>query len=250
MRAILLAAGLGTRIGALTSVLPKCLLPVAGQPLLQRLLEGLDAVGVDRFLVNTHHLADRVEAFVAASEFATRVTTVHEEQLLGTGETVRRNLEFLGGEDGFILHADNFIEGTLSDLLVAHRSRPPGCVATMLTFKATDLSECGVPVLDERGVVIDYIHKPAQGGEGPANAATYIVAPDFASATELLWPAVDFSADLIPRLVGRLHTHLHEGGYFDIGSPSSFLRANLPIDLRSLLDDLGFDTDKLRQQRA
>lgn len=242
MRAILLAAGLGTRIGALTSVLPKCLLPVGGRPLLQRWLECLDAVGVDRFLVNTHHLPDRVEAFVAASGFADRVAIVHEEQLLGTGETVRRNLEFLGGQDGFILHADNCMEGTLSDLLFAHQSRPPECVATMLMFKARDLSECGVPVLDERGVVIDYRHKPAQGGEGPANAATYIVAPDFAAATEPLWPAVDFSADLIPRLLGRLHTHMHEGGYFDIGTPFSFLRANLPIDLRILLDDLSIDS--------
>lgn len=235
MRAILLAAGLGARISALTSLLPKCLLPVAGQPLLQRWFESLDAVGVDRFLINAHHLPEQIQAFVATSPFADRVEIVHEERLLGTGETVRRNLSFLDGRDGFILHADNCMEGTLSDLLSAHLGRPTGCVATMLMFNSADLSVCGAPVLDERGVVIDYAHKPLEGGEGPANAAVYVVAPDFTAATDPLWPAADFSADLIPQLIGRLHTHLHEGGYFDIGTPASFLRANLPADLRDLV---------------
>lgn len=235
MRAILLAAGLGTRLEPLTSILPKCLMPVRGTPLLGRWLELLDEVGVDEFLINTHHLASSVARFVAGTRFASRVTLVHEPELLGTGETVRRNLAFLRDQDGFILHADNSLDGDLEGLLASHRARPEGCVATVMTFDADDLRTCGVATTDAHGVVLEYRHKPTNPVPGRANAATYVIGAGFADTVSDLWPVSDFSAEIIPQLVGRLYSHHHEGAYFDIGLPRGFLLANLPAAHRGLV---------------
>ena len=68
MKAYLLAAGLGTRMGEITRETPKCLLPVAGRPLLGRWLAHLAGFGVDSVLVNTHYLADQVSDYVGGRE--------------------------------------------------------------------------------------------------------------------------------------------------------------------------------------
>ncbi|MGH9203514.1 MAG: sugar phosphate nucleotidyltransferase, partial [Vicinamibacterales bacterium] len=87
MRALLLAAGYGTRLKPLTDAVPKCLVPIRGRPLLDYWLDLLFTDGIEAALINTHHLADRVQAFVAASRWKSRVTLVHEDSLLGTGGT-------------------------------------------------------------------------------------------------------------------------------------------------------------------
>ena len=76
MRAILLAAGLGTRLQPITNNTPKCLVPINGTPLLQIWLERLTAAGMGPFLVNTHYLADMVTAFVEGSTFKKNVLLV------------------------------------------------------------------------------------------------------------------------------------------------------------------------------
>ena len=67
MRALLLAAGLGTRLRPITDKIPKCLVPIQGRPLLEIWLDKLCEVGVQEFLVNTHYLAAQVEEFISNS---------------------------------------------------------------------------------------------------------------------------------------------------------------------------------------
>jgi len=104
MKALLLAAGYGTRLRPLTEHLPKCLVPIKGQPLLGIWLEHLDAAGCGPFLVNTHYRAEQVAAFIEASPFRAQVTLTHEKHLLGTAATLLGNLDFFGGEDGLLIH--------------------------------------------------------------------------------------------------------------------------------------------------
>jgi mannose-1-phosphate guanylyltransferase len=107
MRAILLAAGLGTRLRPLTGQIPMCLVPIKGKPLLERWLESLTKAGVGPFLINTHYLAAQVEEFIESSSYKDQVTLVHEHMLRGTAGTLIANLDFFQGEDGFLIHADN-----------------------------------------------------------------------------------------------------------------------------------------------
>jgi len=88
MRALLLAAGTGSRLGPVTATTPKCLLKINGRPLLDYWLELLFGAGIERVLINTHWLAEQVDAHVKASRWASRIDLVHEPALLGTGGTV------------------------------------------------------------------------------------------------------------------------------------------------------------------
>ena len=103
-RAILLAAGLGTRLRPLTNSMPKCLVPINNKPLLQIWLENLSAAGTSTFLVNTHYLSDQVNVFIENSEFRNQIKVEHEPNLLGTAGTLRHNLDFFNQEDGLLIH--------------------------------------------------------------------------------------------------------------------------------------------------
>ena len=84
-RTLLLAAGLGTRLRPITLHTPKCLVPIGGEPLLQRWLRTLELAGCDAVLINTHHLAEEVEAFLQSWQSGKMaIQTIHEPELLGT----------------------------------------------------------------------------------------------------------------------------------------------------------------------
>ena len=128
----------------LTNTIPKCLVPIKGTPLLGIWLERLTWAGIDPFLVNTHYLAEQVQGFVSNSAYRDQVKLVHEHTLLGTAGTLMANLEFFEGRDGMLIHADNYCLADLRDFIETHHSRPPGCVMTMMTFRANQPSNCGI----------------------------------------------------------------------------------------------------------
>src|SRR4051812_7326728 len=97
MRALLLAAGFGTRLRPITDTTPKALVPVHGRPLLGYWLDLLFEGGVERALINTHYLADQVRAFAAASPWRDRIDLTHEDELLGTGGTLVANRAYFAG---------------------------------------------------------------------------------------------------------------------------------------------------------
>src|ERR1700674_1800341 len=90
-KALLVAAGIGSRLRPLTDVVPKCLIPINGRPLLGLWLEMLQEAGFDEVVVNLHHHADLVREYVWRSPYARLVTLVHEPELLGTGGTLLAN---------------------------------------------------------------------------------------------------------------------------------------------------------------
>ena len=94
MKAVLLAAGLGTRLRPITDNIPKGLVPIRGKPLLAYWLDALVDAGVESVLVNLHYLADQVSEFVETRTDRNRITLVEEPVLLGTAGTVRENCEF------------------------------------------------------------------------------------------------------------------------------------------------------------
>src|SRR3954469_6131285 len=96
-KALLAAAGTGTRLRPLTDVLPKCLMPINGRPLLGIWLAMLSAAGASKIIVNLHHHAELVRDYVARSPYAHLVTLAHEETLFGTAGTVMQQRDLLSG---------------------------------------------------------------------------------------------------------------------------------------------------------
>ena len=80
MRALLLAAGVGSRLLPITATTPKCMVMIDGRPLLDYWLGLLFGAGIERVLINTHWLAGQVNAYVQASRWAPRIDLVHEER--------------------------------------------------------------------------------------------------------------------------------------------------------------------------
>ncbi len=225
MRALLLAAGLGTRLDPLTRYLPKCLMPLRGRPLLDVWLEKLSRLGVEEFIVNTHHHAEMVAEYVKKSPYSARVQVAYEPTLLGTTGTIRAHASFLSAGDSLVLHADNLCDDDLVELLHAHKSRPEGCVMTMLTFDADNPSACGIVETDSRGVLIALHHKVPNPPSNTANAATYVFSQDAVQIVVDASEAFDFSAEILPRLTGRVMTVHTSSRFIDIGTISAYLDA-------------------------
>ena len=228
LRALLLAAGFGTRLRPLTLHTPKCLVPIQGEPLLDRWLRKLEVAGCDSVLVNTHYLAEQVEAFLKKRQTSTMsIQTVHEPELLGTAGTLLANQGFFKGATGLLIHADNAMAGDLDDFMVAHRKRQNYCLLTMLTFNTNTPSSCGIVEIDNQKVVRAFHEKMAKPPGNRANGALYAFEQNFLDHLNLMNPMPsDFSTEVIPKLLGRIHTWHTNQPYLDIGTPDALTMAN------------------------
>lgn len=226
--ALLLAAGIGSRLRPLTDVLPKCLMPVNGRPLLEYWLAMLRDAGISRIVVNLHHHAQLVREYVAQGPFAKLVNFAHEKELLGTGGTLLANRALLEGGPILLAHADNLSLFEPKRFLERHAARPAAAVMTMMTFATTNPQSCGIVELDEAGLVRAFHEKVAHPPGKLANAAVYVVEPAlFAFLQSLGKPFIDFSTEVIPAHLGRIFT-FHNGIYHrDIGTLASLARAQL-----------------------
>lgn len=223
MKAVLLAAGLGTRLRPITDHVPKCLVEVGGRTLLDRWLDAFAAAGVDEVLVNTHHLAERVAEHVARRRGMPVVRLAHEPVLLGSAGTLVANRDFVEHEDMFLVaNVDNLTDFDLEVLIDAHRTG--GAVATWTVFHAPRPSECGiVDVVD--GWVMAFTEKPVDPHGDLANAGVYAFSPSVLDDVPAPLPR-DIGFDLLPRLVGRARVvELGAASLMDIGTPAALALA-------------------------
>ena len=227
MRALLLAAGLGTRLRPLTDACPKCLVEIKGQPLLGIWLQRLTEAGIGPFIINTHHLANQVDAFIESSPYRDKVMLVNEVELLGTAGTLVSNLDFFQGEDGLLIHADNYCLADFAAFQQAHHDRPPECLLTMMTFRTDNPTSCGIVELDERGVVVSFHEKIDNPPGNLANGAVYILSAELLRRISSDFKKVsDFSTEVLHQFVGRIFTYQTLEVFFDIGTPETYEKAN------------------------
>lgn len=106
-KAVVLAAGLGTRLRPLTCTTPKPLMPVWGEPMLARIVDLLRSWGVDDIVVNCHHLHGQVEAWCAANG----CRASYEPEILGTGGVLNPLRDWIGADDFFLVNGDIVVEG-------------------------------------------------------------------------------------------------------------------------------------------
>lgn len=229
MRAILLSAGYGTRLRPLTNIVPKCLIPIKGKPLLEIWFDRLSQANVKSFLVNTHYLANQVNKFVETSPYSSQVSLVHEPELLGTAGTLRANLDFFQGRDGLLIHADNYCLADFKEFIAAHQKRPPEALLTLMTFRTSNPSSCGIVELDDRGVVTNFHEKIANPPGNLASGAVYLLSSKFIEIFQKDFKTQnDFSTEVIPHLMSKIYTYETSKPFIDIGTPKTYLQANLP----------------------
>jgi len=226
MRVLLLAAGLGTRLRPLTDSIPKCLVPIGGKPLLQIWLERLSEAGFGPFLINTHYLHEQVEAFIEKSQFKDQVTLVYEPELLGTAGTLIKNVDFFRGEDGMVLHADNFTLADLMKFKVAHLTRPKNCHMTLMTFSVDDPIMYGIVTKNKNNVMTGFYEKSSANRGNVANSAVYIFSADsIRSLLSQAAPPKDLTKDYVSRQIGAAYAWHTNDIFVDIGTIRTYKMA-------------------------
>ncbi|MFO7633019.1 MAG: nucleotidyltransferase family protein [Caldilinea sp.] len=233
MKALILAAGKGTRLGNLTADFPKPMLAVDGRPLLAHHIEWLRRYGVTEIAMNLHHAADVIrDYFGDGSAFGVAITYSYEPELLGTAGAAKRLERFLD-ERFVVVYGDVFTNVSLSRLAAFHHMRLNGADIglTLALYRVPNPTECGLVDIDERGAVRRFVEKPPadQVFTDLANAGVLICEPHVLS----LVPAdsvYDFGRDLLPRLLSddwpAWGLPIAPGEYvIDIGTPSGYARA-------------------------
>jgi len=122
MRAMILAAGFGTRLRPLTNTVPKALVPVAGRPLIEYNLLLLKAYGIEEVVINLHHLGGKIrETLGDGSAYGLRIMYSPEDPILESGGGIKKAQPFLDGGTFLVLNCDTIIDIDLSALITAHR---------------------------------------------------------------------------------------------------------------------------------
>ena len=230
MKAIVLAAGHGTRLGALGRSIPKVLVPIGGRPLLERQLEYLEREGVSRVVINAHHLASQITSFAARYRGPLQLSCIVEESLLGTAGGVRNALGQLGPGPFLVLYGDVIVDVQLAPLLEFHRRR--GAIATLVVHEAESAVGKGVVRVGSHRRVADFEEKTHRE-TGPAliNSGVYVIEPELVASLPA-GSAADFGDDVFPRALARglpIFSYPISAEVIDIGTPDGLALADAAV---------------------
>lgn len=223
MRAILLAAGEGTRLRPFTDHTPKCLLPIAGEPMLKIWLDRCRDSSIDRVLINIHAHAAQVREFLDQLRHPVAVTVSEEHELLGSGGTLAVNRQWVEAESEFwVLYGDVLTTMDLNAMAAVHRRT--GLLATIATYRVPDPQRCGIVEVDTAGRVTAFEEKPRQPRSNLAFAGLMVTSP---KALDRLPTGrkSDIGYDLLPALVGQMAAYEVQDFLIDIGTPDNYQRA-------------------------
>jgi NDP-sugar pyrophosphorylase family protein len=228
---MVLSAGLGTRLRPLTNLLPKPLVP--NRPLLAYTLALLEKAGVRQVAVNLHHLGEKIREVVKdGADWGLQITYSPEDPILGTGGGVMRMRAFLEGERFFLLNGDVLSGVDLQDVLRFHTER--GAAATMVVGPLPPGATYTPLQMDAEGWLVelkDARRKPAGETRQVMFLGIHILEP---RVFEFL-PAEGFScinSQAYTTMIKKgldVAAYFHGGFWFDLGTPASYLAANLSL---------------------
>jgi mannose-1-phosphate guanylyltransferase len=215
MRAMVLAAGLGTRLRPITYEIAKPMVPVLDRPVMAHIVELLERHGVDRIVANLHHFPEAISDY-----FGDRVDYRYEPELLGTAGGVRNCADLLGDETFLVISGDALTDIDLSALLAAHRER--GALATVAARRVANTREYGVVLHDRLGAVTGFQEKPEPEDalSDLGNCGIYCLEPGIFEYFPPR-PFVDWAQDVFPALLAGgapFYVHQIEDYWNDVGS--------------------------------
>ncbi|HKH15538.1 MAG TPA: NDP-sugar synthase [Solirubrobacterales bacterium] len=230
MRAMVMAAGLGTRLRPLTYEVPKPMVPVVNRPVMEHILELLPRHGFSEVIANLHWFPETIrERFGDGSALGVDLTYSYEDELLGTAGGVRNVAEFFGSESFLVMAGDALTDIDLAALRAAHESN--GGVATLAVRRVANVSEFGVVIAGSEGRVQGFQEKPdpAEALSDLANCMIYVLEPEVFDYFPDK-PVVDFALDVFPALLENdvpFHVHTIDAYWNDVGSLPEYLQGNL-----------------------
>ncbi len=251
--AMLMTAGLGTRLHPFTQVRTKALLPVLGIPSVQYTLDTLAAAGVKRVVANVHHLAqDTAKRLQELDSNGLEVKVKDESQLiLGTAGGIRNALGELGPAPFFRANADVICDLDWSALLAAHQElrRSRGVVITLAVFRSGPKNANYPEILmDQKSELITGIGKPQSSRPFWTGAA--VIEPEALLEVPSVGASEFVPQILTPAILSqRAGVFLSDGLWFDIGAPQLWLETHFDLMRRFEASDGMNDQVRLWQRR-
>ena len=215
MKAMVLAAGLGTRLRPLTYEIPKPMVPVLDRPVMAHILGLLKRQGFDEVIANLHYFPDAVRDY-----FGDRIEYRFEEELLGTAGGVRNVADFFGDDPVVVISGDALTDVDLNALVERHRQA--GGIATLTVKKVEDTREYGVVIHDSEGRIQGFQEKPdpAEALSDLGNCGIYCFSPEIFDYFPDR-PFADWAQDVFPALLENdvpFHVHETKEYWNDVGS--------------------------------
>ncbi len=233
---MVLAAGLGTRLRPLTEDKPKCLVPLAGRPLIGWTLEWLRRAGVTECVINLHYLPEKVQQFVGdGSGYGLRVTYSYEPELLGTAGAVNKVASFFD-TPFYVIYSDNFSQWDIRKLKFEYERN--NSIGTVAVHWREDVTQSGMVEFDQNNRILRLVEKPKPEGVTShyVNAGFYYLNPRVFNYIPEGKPC-DFAFNVFPEMLRareEMYAVKMEDPIMGIDTIESYNRANeLATRLRS-----------------
>lgn len=238
-KAMVMAAGVGSRLDPLTQCIPKPLVPILNRPVMDILLEKLAHCGIKEVVANTYYLAEKIEERYSKS-CPVNISFVHEKELSGTAGGLKKcELFFDNCENLLVVSADGFHDADLGRIIAAHEES--GCIATMAVVPVDieDVSNYGVVVTNKDFSVSEFQEKPpvSEAKSNCINTGIYVFNKrifDYIPANRIY----DFARDVFPALLNageKINTYKIYNYWSDIGTLEQYLQSNKDALMRKVM---------------
>ena len=229
-KAMVLAAGLGTRLRPLTDLISKPMAPIVNRPVMEHIVRLLVKHNFTDIICNLHWYPDVLKNYFGdGSKWGVNIVYSYEEELLGTAGGVK-NVEYFFGKNTFlVISGDALTDIDLTDAVKFHKDK--GGVATLILTEVEDTSQYGMVLLDDDKRIIGFQEKPLSGEakSNLANSGIYIFEPEIFDYLPPRGQFCDFGKSCFPSLLKRSVTYYgycHNQYWNDVGSLDQYQQGN------------------------
>lgn len=230
MKAVVLGAGVGSRLDPLTAKLPKPLVPIINVPVMQHIIRLLQKHGINEIVSNLHYMADEIEEYFAQANIdGVNLQFVREDNLTGDAGGVRACRSLLANETFLVIMGDLLTDANLNTVIAEHKQKK--AIASIGVIPVDDVTKFGVVLRDSSGFIQGFQEKPSaqEALSNEISTGIYVLEPevfDYIPKTG----SYGFGRELFPLLVQKKLPVLGiklNSYWSDIGSFEAYWRSNL-----------------------
>jgi len=229
-KAMILAAGLGTRLRPLTDLISKPMAPIVNRPVMEHIIRLLAEHGFRDIVCNLHYFPDEIKNhFGDGSKWGVNIVYSFEEELLGTAGGVKKVEDFFQGQTFLVISGDALTDINLSDAYDFHKEKKGK--ATLVLTEVEDTTQFGVVILDDEKRIKGFQEKPLSGEakSNLANSGIYFFEPDIFEYMPSRGQFYDFGKNLFPDLLEKdipYYGYKHNRYWNDVGSLDEYQQGN------------------------
>ena len=233
-KAMIMAAGVGSRLEPLSSIVPKPLVPIANIPAMDILIKHLSNNGIKDIIANTFFKAEVIKQHYLNNNFNLNIQFVKEDSLSGTAGGVKKCQFFFDrNEDFIVMSGDGLTDIDIQEAYNRHKKSESIATIVVKEVEHKDVSMYGIIVTDEDGFVESFQEKPtvSDAKSNLANTGIYIFSYkifDYIPENTFY----DFAKNVFPSIINekiKINTYIHKGYWTDIGSIEQYKQSNKDI---------------------